>query len=89
MNLLREPQEHLEREDVSIECPSTRENIVFEHSSRTPPTRTLSLPQPTTLLTITFGNKEALKTLIKQIPDYNSSGGISKLLEFIDKFEAF
>ena len=38
---------------------------------------------------MTFGNKEALKTLMQQIPDYNGSGGVSKLLEFVDKFEAF
>ena len=26
---------------------------------------------------------------MKQIPDYNGSGGVLKLLEFVDKFEAF
>ena len=39
--------------------------------------------------TKSFGDKEALKALMKQIPDYNGSGGVSKLLEFVDKFEAF
>ena len=36
-----------------------------------------------------FGDKEALKALMQQIPDYNGSGGVPKLLEFVDKFEAF
>jgi len=38
---------------------------------------------------MTFGDQEALKALMRQILDYNSSGGVPKLFEFVDKFEAF
>ena len=38
---------------------------------------------------MTFGDQEALKVLMRQIPDYNGSGGVPKLFEFVDKFEAF
>ena len=37
----------------------------------------------------TFRNQEVLKALMRQIPDYNGSGGVPKLLEFVDKFDAF
>ena len=30
-----------------------------------------------------------LKALMRQIPDYTGSGGVPKLLEFVDKFEVF
>ena len=38
---------------------------------------------------VTFRNKEVLKALMHQIPEYNSSGGVPNLLEFVDKFKAF
>src|SRR5208337_3485339 len=38
---------------------------------------------------MTFGDQEVLKVLMRQIPDYNGSGGVPKLFEFVDKFEAF
>ena len=38
---------------------------------------------------MTFGDQEVLKALICQILDYNGSGGVPKLFEFVDKFEAF
>jgi len=38
---------------------------------------------------VTFRNKEVLKALMHQIPEYNSSGGVPNLLEFVDQFKAF
>ena len=58
-------------------------------SRRTPPRVASPTPSETPSELATFGNQEVLKALMRQIPDYNGSGGVPKLLEFIDKFEAF
>ncbi len=42
-----------------------------------------------TLVLAKFGNKEVLKVLMYQIPKYNGSEGVLKLLKFVDKFENF
>ena len=71
-----------------------KENVV-EHSQARPtrsPTRSPSRRRSLSRDTYTpksFGDKEALKALMQQIPDYNESGGVPKLLEFVDKFEVF
>jgi len=63
-------------------------------STSTPPTPRVEAPStseedPGTSSTLaTFGNREVLKALMAQIPEYSGSGGVPRLLEFIDKFEA-
>src|SRR5208337_4894706 len=67
-----------------LHLPPRTLTIQPQPASPTPSER----PEPPLALT-NFRNQEVLKALMHQIPDYNGSGGVPKLLEFVDKFEAF
>src|SRR5208282_4564599 len=93
MNLLSKSSKEDEKDLSHSRSPSPRPLHLAPHTSTIQPRRPSS-PTPSEgskapLALTNFGNQEVLKALMRQIPDYNGSGGVPKLLEFVDKFKAF
>src|SRR5208337_2367332 len=93
MNLLTKSSKEDEKNLSHSRLPSPRSLHLAPCTSTIQP-RQPSSPTPSErseapLALTNFGNQEVLKALMCQILDYNGSGGVPKLLEFVDKFEAF